>query len=1823
MLSGSRASAGRALVIAVVIAGASSLVAQTLPTYNAVITPNPATLVIGGPPVTVTVSTTTDPQFGEEFIAYSFSGFPAFIDTGGERLTSAPNYPPVQFTFSLSNGATPGTYAGLLNGTTGRAQVKSFPMTVIVQQPDIAASFAQPAMTLCNGGPAVSNSIILNPVNGYTGTPRLEFRNIPPGITVTPVSPAAAAMPPGQSIPFTVQASGAVAGPQSVTLNISDPNANINKNITLSLNVVNPDFTPSLSPTTLALTAGGGAQQVSASITPNQCFSASSVAVTVSGQPAGMTVSPSSASIAAPSYTPVSFTVQAGANVPSGTYSLNFTFTPAGGAPKSVVLPVTVSPAPDFALTVDPSALSIAAGSSGNFVVGATGINGFQGTVNVTSPSIPDVTFTPAAFTLATGSTQTVLVTVAPGAAPRSVEAMFSGTAAGIGTRTASATLNILAGPDFDLTLSPASLSIAAGSSGVTTVSVTPRNGFNGVVNVQSPVDGDVTFTPSSFTLVPGATQQVTIAVRADATPRTLSLVFTGTAAGVVGPRTATLVLTITPAPDFMLAVTPNALSVPEGGSATATVMVVPLHGFNGSVAVTATAPPGLSVSPASFVVAAGGSQAVTITAADGTSLGTRDVVFTGVAAGVTGTRSATLSVTVSPRPDFSLSIDPPAIAIRAGGGGAVDVRSTAINGFDSAVLVTAPSVPGIVFSPSSFTLAPGAVQRVSITVDRSVAPAASIPLIFTAVGGSPALTRTATLILSILPPDPLVTSVAPQAFVAGTAQRIARIGGEFFQPGGIAVSRDPRIVVEQTRVLTPQLAEIVLTVRAGTDPGRYLLDFVNPDGGRSVVPIEILIYPESSIGAPLDVTGAVIVFPAEGTMIAPLDRVYPRGVLATTGTGTIILAWHFDGVAFDRLIVNAAGGMPVEVRANVPIPISYSGAHRLELVVESPGHAISPAIKVLHAPERVSRLTLFAPSDGAVITQRSPLFRWSLVPNCSGYFVEVAPGAGLGERMLPEPLLSLVRIRVSDSEWIPSAVDLERIGTGIHRWRVRPVCGGDAELEPSPWQRFAVIPDHVALTLLPLERDPSGRAIARWSGGLPGLLYRVDLLSADGDVLFSALTSADDYRFPAAVAIPPGARVRVVVLAPGGRIVGTSSEANISARRTPRDVRLVQLAGVSITRLEPAEGATVRTEQPRIAAHWKGSARPSDISLVVDQTDVTAVATITGNSIVYDALLPLGGGAHTAHLSVGDEVRSWTFHVDAAEAAVAPSDPIAAGPATDDPTETPKPRSGIRTNWAVTPNGTLTATRDDTADRTDMRAQLSAQTDLANDVATAKMTGDVSLLHELDDPNRTLQESRNWLAQLGAKQGDFQEEIRVGFAPPDFLDQSELLSTGFARGGAQGKLFTPIGVASFYETFGTRPVGVVAGNFGPEQRIRAGALQLPATSRWDVRLIGLEVRDEPGFNSAGGKGEAYGIFSRFVVRPSLSIIFEGAQGNFKPNFGSAEDDREGNALRLGVSGTIGTFGYGVALRKTDADYVNPANRGFTPGGVPDRAGGDLMLSKMIGRSSISLQLRRLQDGNASGAIIPRTRQTGGNLSFMSMLGQRVSLALSANHTADHGEERPQIFLPKTDRTSSGVTGTLSESAGRFSFSQTASYQQLRDAINPTYDQTIKSAMASATASLSTVFNLTGMLSGTRSEGSALVGTNDQLLVSLQPMFAIPSLGIAFQPRAMYNWSKSDLTDFETKTQQYQALVTYAPPRVASYLSVQLSSDWNQNRFTGQATDPGFDRRYAATMSLRWGAGTRQGGPEHVPIMPVTPDPEITPSPVATARTNPIFLGWR
>jgi hypothetical protein len=1424
-----------------------------------------------------------------------------------------------------------------------------------------------------------------------------------------------------------------------------------------------------------------------------------------------------------------------------------------------------------FNAVASPNPVTLTPGGTQNVTV-ATTVSGNPGAITYTFTGLPgSITFgAPQTTDASSGYGPLVFpFTAAPGTPPGTYVGLLMGTA---GSTTKSWPFTVIVQrPAITSTFLNPGVSLCNDGTLVSNALVLqPTGGYTGTPTI-TPINipAGISITPNVLNapaLPPAATIPFSIS-STTAAPGTYPIQFriSDPAAGI--DQTATFNATVI-ASDYVPLVT-GPSTIVAGQTAQYIASATAVGCFSAPITVSVTgAPAGVSIlatvgtlQPPSY-----GPLTITIQTSSTTPAGTYPITFTFQPARGAAVKTVVLTLTISAIPDFTLLASPTNVTVPAGGTATVSVTATGANGFASPITVSASAISGVTISPEAFTLTPGQTQTVTITTSPTATPA-TVPLVFTGTAPGVSGARTAQVLLSISERAPALLQVAPTAVATGTKSRTIRFTAANLRPGATITTTRTDVIIEDVTILADNLAEIVLTVRPDAAPGPIPFVAINPGNIRSNL-VSLNVLPASSLGAPISVSAAAIVFPASGTSFTAKDAVYPRGLLATTGTGAITGTWLLDGVPFDRFVITVGGGMPAEVRAHVPIPWGILGSHRLELAIDSPQQAISPEVLVIMSSASVSRLMLFAPLDGTVATADT-LFRWSLVPNASGYLVEFERGG---------------RIRLSDAQWQPTARDIASLRGGIRRWRVRPIFAGETEGEPTEWRRVALLPDSVVLRVeRPVATDAG--VVVKWNGGTTGLIYRVDVIDASGNVLSSALTAAETFTLRS---MPQGSRIRVTAIGPGGVVLG-KAESPSSNAALGHEFRYVQSNAVSVTSQTPTQGATIEEVQPRIAASWSGAVRSQQIALSIDGVDVTAVAEVGPLSIVYDSLLPLEPGLHQVQLTLGETVSNWQFRIAAPQQAqtpegVTPSEPsqpgtaTPAGPGTPGSSAPTTPR--IRRDWAIAPTGTITTVRSDAPGaRDETRAQISANTDIATQAAGVKLNGDVAVRHDLEEPRQTVQESRSWVTSFTGRQGPVSEELRAGYAVPQFLDQSELMTLGAARGGISATVNLPGVRGSYYQTFSSRPSGVVAGNFGPQQKVRAMALQLPQTSRWDLRLLALNVDEQPGEYTSGGSGRSLGIFSRYTFSPLLAVSLEAARGSFDTRGGV---ETEGNAFRLGFMGSRGSTVYTLNLRRTDGGYTNPANRGFTPGAVADRTGGDLLVSHLLGRAAISVQLRHLQDGNSSGVALPRTKESGALVSLSMPLTSKVTLSLSGNSTKDKGEGNENLFLPETDRRQNSLSATFSESLGLFSFSQTFIQQQMKDRVSSLNDQTIRTATLSAAGTVTPAFTLSALLSGTRSEGSFLVGDTEVLLASLQPSFTVSALQLTLQPRATWSRTELSIAALETQLEQYQMVVMWAPNFYKSFASIQIAADWNRTRVDGQPV-PDFDRRYTGALSLRWG----------------------------------------
>lgn len=230
--------------------------------------------------------------------------------------------------------------------------------------------------------------------------------------------------------------------------------------------------------------------------------------------------------------------------------------------------------------------------------------------------------------------------------------------------------------------------------------------------------------------------------------------------------------------PDFGLAVTPAAISIQPGETATYAVTVTSSGGFAGDVALSLSGLPAGATANFNPPVVVGGAGSAVLTVAGALSSGS--LVVTGSSG--SSSHSATASLTVVPPPDYSLAATPSTRTVNAGSSTAYTVSISPANGFAGDVTLTAAGLPATmgnaVFSPA-IVHGSGTAQ---LTVTTSAtAPAGSYPMTVTGTSGTLSHSVTVTLVINqrdfaVTMSPASVTVTRPQT--ATYAVTVSSVGG-------------------------------------------------------------------------------------------------------------------------------------------------------------------------------------------------------------------------------------------------------------------------------------------------------------------------------------------------------------------------------------------------------------------------------------------------------------------------------------------------------------------------------------------------------------------------------------------------------------------------------------------------------------------------------------------------------------------------------------------------------------------------------------------------------------------------------------------------------------------------------------------------------------------------------------------------------------------------------------------------------------------------------------------------------------------------------------
>ncbi len=202
--------------------------------------------------------------------------------------------------------------------------------------------------------------------------------------------------------------------------------------------------------------------------------------------------------------------------------------------------------------------------------------------------------------------------------------------------------------PGFSLSASPASVSVAQGHAGTSTITSTVTGGFNSAISLSAtgqPTGVTVGFSPGSIT---GAgTSTMTLTVASSTAAGTYSIQVKGTSGSTVEATTVSLTVTGT-TPAFTISASPTSITVARSSSGTSTITTAISGGFNSSISLSVSGQGSLQTvtfSPSSIAAPGSGTSTMTVKVGKNARLGNHTMTITGTGGGVTHTTKVVLVV--------------------------------------------------------------------------------------------------------------------------------------------------------------------------------------------------------------------------------------------------------------------------------------------------------------------------------------------------------------------------------------------------------------------------------------------------------------------------------------------------------------------------------------------------------------------------------------------------------------------------------------------------------------------------------------------------------------------------------------------------------------------------------------------------------------------------------------------------------------------------------------------------------------------------------------------------------------------------------------------------------------------------------------------------------------------------------------------------------------------------------------------------------------------------------------------------------------------------
>ena len=1102
----------------------------------------------------------------------------------------------------------------------------------------------------------------------------------------------------------------------------------------------------------------------------------------------------------------------------------------------------------------------------------------------------------------------------------------------------------------------------------------------------------------------------------------------------------------------------------------------------------------------------------------------------------------------------------------------------------------------------------------------------------------------------------PVLTSAAPGLAVQGAGRVQLTLQGANFRPGATVVispqlatlnnsnghTQAADVAVLSVDVISASLMTASISLSPGATLGLRAVDVLNADGTSTAGNIAtgafgsskpLQVSSSTSIAAPVSVLNMALIHPRDGTVVAVGGELYAEAVMSGAGTGSVIGQWLWDNRVVEQFAVNLIAGQSVTVRTREPLPTWFLGGHTVQLRMQQPSQIATRPITVVVTPAGWQLEALLAPAYGAAYPATDPpALLWAPIPGAVRYQI--------GFSMQPYFSSVATWYNADDNQWQIPADIWSQLPEGNLYWTVRAVDGDGTTRKPLPLRPIARLAQDTlsklsasasqaptghlwldwiptnpgALYLVTISKDQEGDQILRryltnkstldlyvvQNHLVPGQVYysRVDVYSQWGDYLFSG--PAQRFVEPQ-IPGPPSARLRQ----PAGKV--RLQEVSITA---PRRLGYFDLTS-QIAKEAPAPNSSVSQAQPAVSVQFTTPVNPAEVSLAMDDIDLTSLAQVSEMQAAYTPQLPLANGEHDVSLTVGSEASGWKFTVAAPTPAPATPSPNPFQPGTDaEAAPTPTPSSALSAVMTHTPAAAQpAAAKKKFGGEIDMQVSSTTQwasgsnpPDSNNLTIADRMvsTGNPwqpqvngsGLLDSVLNPaaqRSSVGRVNDYVAQIERKSGNWGASLRFGIVSPALYTDAQFVTAATPRQGIEAMATTPAGKLGFYTNTNDEALGGGAG-ITFHQRIIGASFQAPLPKWAEFRLMWLGARDigAPTVVEYDSEGNPIVVpnpvaqKSRGDVYGGLLTLHLGKKWQWQSEYAWSYDNANvsdptsaslfGRAWRTEFTGTAGKASLSVDFRDLSPNFGNPANPSLTQASNPNLRGIDASASlptKAAG--TFSLTYTFLQNNVQSTTAVELDLNTVTE-TWSKPFGTKTNLSVSSTQSLTETgtvpaslQGQPPSQNGSVDQRDVSGSITLTRQVGMVSITASGTRDWLRNNIQPSAGAITSSASLGANLVTKSFFqcNVQANVNWVAADPVA-IGDTRNVSIYAQPALVFKRPGLQLSPLISVQQAQTQLASgtltTDTLTGQYGGRLGWTLPGWLKSSTLSAQGSYNQNR---------------------------------------------------------------